>query len=223
MPAPIHRIELSLPLRLGKVNAYLVETTTGFILVDTGAGRNRGALEWALMDAECGVKDLRLIVLTHGDFDHIGNAAYLRREYATKIAMHPADSRMASHGDLFAGRSKGNAIVGWLAPRMFGFGKKRRFKPDISLDDGQSLKRWGLDATVLSLPGHSAGSIGILTEGADLIGGDLLDNVKGPAINSIMDDLDQANASVARLRELGVRTVFPGHGEPFDLSELAEA
>ena len=38
--------------------------------------------------AGCKLGSLKLIVLTHGDFDHTGNAAYLRHKYAIKIAMH---------------------------------------------------------------------------------------------------------------------------------------
>ncbi len=220
----IHTIELPLPFRAGSVNAYLVGLSVGFILVDTGMPRNRGALEWALTEADCGSKDLKLIVLTHGDFDHIGNAAYLREAYSTKIAMHSGDAGAAKRGDMFAGRTTPpNPIVHALAPRIARFGKGRRFKPDVLLEDGKSLRKWGLEATVLSLPGHSAGSIGLLTDDGDLIAGDLFENVKGPKLNSIMDDGEQAQASVERLRSLGVGTVYPGHGAPFELEELSEA
>jgi hydroxyacylglutathione hydrolase len=40
------------------------------------------------------------------------------------------------------------------------------------------------------------GSVGILTAGGDLFCGDLLENYDRPALNSIMDDLAAANASV---------------------------
>ncbi len=214
-----------MPLGVGTVNAYLAETSTGFILFDTGLPRNRGALEWALSDADCGPKELKLIVLTHGDFDHIGNAAYLHGAYSAKIAMHTGDAAMASSGDMFAGRvTRPNALVRALVSRLTRFGKKRCFTPDIALEDGMRLDKWGLDATVLSLPGHSPGSIGILTGDGQLIAGDLFENAKqGPRLNSIMDDLEQATASVERLRSLGVRTVLPGHGAAFELEALDEA
>ncbi|NUQ04870.1 MAG: MBL fold metallo-hydrolase [Anaerolineae bacterium] len=32
-----------------------------------------------------------MILLTHGDFDHCGNAAHLRRKYQTRVAMHLDD------------------------------------------------------------------------------------------------------------------------------------
>jgi len=222
MRTKVHAIELPLPFRLGTVNAYLLETNTGFVLVDTGTPRNRGAIEWALAESDCGPDELGLIVLTHGDFDHIGTAAYLRREYRAKIAMHEDEAVVPRTGDMFASRSKSNALASFAVSRLIGFGKKRRFKPNILLEDGESLQRWGLDATVLALPGHSAGSIGVLTSDGDLICGDLLDNTKVPAVNSIMDDREQALASLARIRTLDVRRVYPGHGKPFTLDEIAE-
>jgi hydroxyacylglutathione hydrolase len=51
-----------------------------------------------------------LIVITHGDFDHIGNAAYLRQKFGAKIAMHADDVGMAERGDMFWNRKKGNRL-----------------------------------------------------------------------------------------------------------------
>ena len=42
---------------------------------------------------------LRLIVLTHGDYDHAGNAAYLREKYGSKVAMHRDDSGRVERAD----------------------------------------------------------------------------------------------------------------------------
>lgn len=72
-----------------------------------------------------------------------------------------------------------------------------------------------------SIPGHSRGSVGILTAQGDLYCGDLLDNIKAPALNSIMDDPEAAKASIARLRLLDVKSGCPGHGGPFSLDEVA--
>ena len=72
------------------VNCYLVRTSDGFILIDTGRTNKRGVIEKELEKAGCQPENLALIVLTHGDFDHCGNAAYLRKKFGTQIAMHKA-------------------------------------------------------------------------------------------------------------------------------------
>jgi len=129
--------------------------------------------------------------------------------------MHPDDSGMVERGNMFWNRKKSNFLIRMIAPVLFGFGKSERFKPDLYLDDGQSLSEYGLDAKVLYLPGHSRGSIGILTADGDLICGDLLENTDGPGLNSIMDDPATAYVSIEKLKQLSIRTVYPGHGEPF--------
>lgn len=89
------------------------------------------------------------------------------------------------------------------------------FEPDVYVEDGQGLTDYGLGATVLHLPGHTRGSIGVLTAGADLFCGDLLDSMGKPGLQFFIDDVAAAQASLERLRGLDVRTVYPGHGKPF--------
>ena len=98
---------------------------------------------------------------------------------------------------------------------FIGFGKAQRFTPDVLLEDGDDLSAFGFDARVFSLPGHSKGSIGILTAASDLFCGDLLVNTDKPALNTLIDDMPAAEASLQRLVSLDVGTVYPGHGKPF--------
>jgi glyoxylase-like metal-dependent hydrolase (beta-lactamase superfamily II) len=194
-----------------------VETSHGFLLLDTGASNARDQLERELVSAGCKPGNLDLIVLTHGDFDHTGNAAYLRDKFSAKIAMHRDDSGMAEHADMFWNRSSGNAIIRFLAPVLFRFAKANRFKPDFTVDEGYNFSEYGFEAQVISIPGHSKGSIGILTAEGDLFCGDLLENSDEPATNSIMDNPAACDASIAKLEGLKIDTVYPGHGNPFSM------
>jgi hydroxyacylglutathione hydrolase len=216
----ITTITLPLPFGLGTVNCYLVTTDAGFVLIDTGASNKRAELEKALASAGCNSGDLDLIVLTHGDFDHTGNAAYLREEYGAKIAIHRDDGGMAEHGDMFWNRSSGNRLISLMAPILFRFSKSDRFRPDFYVEEGDDFSQYGFDAQVLSIPGHSKGSIGILTAGGDLFCGDLLENSKKPATNSIMDDPAACDASLENLRGFEINTVYPGHGSPFAMDSF---
>jgi hydroxyacylglutathione hydrolase len=73
---------------------------------------------------------------------------------------------------------------------------------------------------VLSLPGHTAGSIGVLTSAGDLFCGDLLVNRRQPKQNALAEDAALLAASVERLKGRGVRRVYPGHGAPFPMEQL---
>jgi len=200
---------------MGSVNCYIVATDGGFFLIDTGASNKRRALEKELDKAGCRAGDLKLIILTHGDFDHTGNAAYLRRKFGARIAMHRDDAGMLERGDIFWNRKGGNWLYRAVASFLFRFGKSEKCSPDLYLEEGDDLSQYGLDAKVLHIPGHSKGSIAILTADGALFSGDLLLHKNGPVLNSIIDDRAAAQASFERLRRLKVNTVYPGHGEPF--------
>jgi len=199
------------------VNCYLVRTGDGFILIDTGRTNKRGAIEKQLESAGCQPGNLTLIVLTHGDFDHCGNAAYLRKKFGTQIAMHKDDSGMVERGDLLWNRNKQNILIRTIFKLFFRLRKSDRFKPDLYIDEGYDFSGYGFDAKVLDIPGHSKGSIGILTASGDLFCGDLLANIAKPEIWSIIDDSVAAHASVEKLKCLQINTVYPGHGQPFPM------
>ncbi len=210
---------------LGGVNCYLVGAGDGFILIDTGLSTRRAQLEKALAEAGCRPGNLKLVLLTHGDSDHTGNSAYLRETYGAKVAMHSDDSGMVERGDQSWNRkpkpdriSAMGRIVMLMSKVLLLFDRPGRFdtfRPDLAIDEGFDLSEYGLDAQVLHLPGHSKGSIGILTSGGDLFCGDLLADFTKPSLHFMIDDLAAANASVARLRSLKIDTVYPGHGRPF--------
>jgi len=220
MPQEIKTISLLLPYRLGSVNCYLIKTDTGYILIDTGGSNKRTELEKQLESAGCEPSNLKLIILTHGDFDHTGNAAYISKRFNTKIAMHYDDSGMVERGNMFWNRKKGNILLRIIINILYRFNNSKRFKPDLYIEDGFDFSEYEFNAKAIHIPGHSKGSIGILTVDGNLICGDLLvnsDKLEQPEINPIMDDLETANTSIEKLRNLKVNTVYPGHGKPFQM------
>jgi hydroxyacylglutathione hydrolase len=131
--------------------------------------------------------------------------------------MHKDDAGMAERGDMFWNRESGNTLIKMLAPVLFRFGKSKRFEADLFVDDGYTFSEYGFDASVPIIPGHSKGSIGIMTTNGDLFCGDLFDNTDNPMLNSIIDDPESAKTSVEKLRGFVVNTVYPGHGKPFSM------
>ncbi len=213
--------------RIGSaVNCYLLRLDEGYALVDTGHAFMRRRLDVRLGSAGCRKGDLRLIVLTHADPDHAGNAAYLQRRYGVCVAVHPGEADAMRGGRMHASRSSmpdyRSPLFG-LALQVMAFLARLRgtdtafepCEPDLLLDDGADLSAFGLAAEVLHLPGHSSGSIGVLTAEHDLFCGDLFVNVTSPSVHYLVDRRDEFTQSIARLAELGVRTVYPGHGRPF--------
>jgi hydroxyacylglutathione hydrolase len=233
MTSPIKTIDLN------GVNAYLIEGRDGYVLVDTGGyllmdkvfTDRRDALEQALQSAGVQPGNLKLVIATHGDCDHTANCVYLREKYGVKIAMHngDADAVQAPGIDNY-GRSKFRSpiftLVGKLLKNKFKaryaqiFAGLKAFTPDLWIDEGFDLSAYGLDARIVCLPGHTPGSIGILTSAGDLICGDTLSNQRKPdiAVNAV--DFDTLKTSVAKIKQLPVKMVYPGHGAPFAMTLL---
>ena len=93
-------------------------------------------------------------------------------------------------------------------------GKFDTFKPDLTIAEGFDLAPYGFDAQVLHIPGHSKGSLGILTPDGALFCGDLIYNFVRPSATFI-DDLADWNASIEKLKRFKINLVYPGHGKPF--------
>ncbi len=204
------------------VNCYLVKIPSGFILIDTGLPKRRSDLMRELETAGCKPGDLRLIIVTHGHSDHNGSSAYLRERYDAKIAMHGGDSAMTESGDMFVGMKGLTVSVIRLLLPLVGMSRYDRFRPDIVLGDGHDLSEHGFDARVVHIPGHSKGSIGVLTAGGDLFCGDILTNTDRPAKNTLIDDSAELDASIEKLTALEIKTVYPGHGKPFRMEQFRE-
>lgn len=220
MPQTVTR--LTLGSGLFSVNCHLITTDLGFVLVDTGTRRQRSKLAGRLRAHGCGPGSLKLILITHGDLDHIGSAAHVRKEFGAPIAMHEGDVQMSATGNIFSGRKAPNRLMQAVVPPVLRLPEEDRFEPDVLVDEGSDLVEYGLaGASVLLLRGHSAGSTALLLADGSLLCGDVLENRKAPKLGSIMDDVPTAAAGVKRLKTMDVGTVYPGYGKPFVFADLA--
>ncbi len=207
------------------VNCYLVKAGGGYILIDTGFSFRRRAIKREIENAGCEPGNLKLIIITHGDTDHTGNALYLRDRYSAKIAMNQAESEATEKGNLRLNRKISKRSTRILSGIVFNLplarlGKSDRFKPDLYIVDNYDFSEYGFDAKALCIPGHSRGSIGVLTAEGDLFCGDLLKSNGKPDRNSLVDDLSEMNASIEMLRDMDIGTVYPGHGKPFEMAQF---
>lgn len=171
MEQEIKRIDLN------GVNSYLLKQGGSFILVDTGGHLNmdadfnnrRGMLKMQLDHAGCTPENLKLILLTHGDSDHVTNVSYLKEEYGVRAAMHADDLALVEHPTLekvmenFHFSSPVYKLIGvFISSTVKKITQKvlddfEPFKPDIFVDDGSGLLEYGFDARIIHIPGHTQG------------------------------------------------------------------
>jgi glyoxylase-like metal-dependent hydrolase (beta-lactamase superfamily II) len=225
---------------LNRVNCYLVKTEQGFILFDTGGHivtdkrftNRRDVLQDKLDAAGCTDSNLNLIILTHGDNDHVCNASYLKTRYKSPVAIHGDDRKLVENPTLmmlmdgFRYRSLAYRLIfGLLKNTIRKVTQKtlddfNPFTPDILLSDGFDLSSYGLDAAVIHIPGHTKGSIAVLTKDGGLIAGDTFSNNKNPEEAANVMDFKQLSASVKKLKELPIKMVYPGHGTSFPFERI---
>ena len=206
-------------LKLRVSNAYLL-TGDQPILVDTGSPSDIELIRSKLRDFNVELRDLALIVHTHVHSDHIGSTAEIVAEANCPIAYHPADQEIAdrSHN----GRLNGIGLRGRIMSRFFSDAKFDSVTGDIHLSSGLTLDDYGCNATVVETPGHTPGSISIVTPEGDAIIGDVImggyigGNVwpTRPNYHYFADDVEQAMKSLDTLLSHTKRTMYVGHGGP---------
>jgi glyoxylase-like metal-dependent hydrolase (beta-lactamase superfamily II) len=89
------------------------------------------------------------------------------------------------------------------------------------LHDGQVVRAPGVAITAVPTPGHTPDHVAFLGEGGALFTGDAVLGRGTSVIDPPEGDLAQYLRSLRRMRELGPRVIYPGHG-PVALHALAK-
>jgi len=194
----------------GSGNCYCVEEEGNAILIDTCRVEHRERILKA-----CAGKRIKLIVLTHGHVDHVQNAAALSFALGAPIAMHEADYNLAKN-NLVEPMSATTVVGKYVLAAMkksFNQDKIEPFEPKVFLKEGDRLDSFGITATVLELPGHTRGSLGILVGDDDLFVGDALMNLYFPSKPLLYGDCANMLKSVDRISGFTGATIHFGHGK----------
>lgn len=207
------------------VAAYLVVTPDGITIIDAGLPGHWRDLLAELRTMGRSIDDVRGVVLTHGDADHLGFAERLRRDHGVPVYVHPDDAARAKGGPKPA-NAKHTMKLGATA-RFFGYTivkngvRSTPLRETVDAHDGDVLDLPGAPV-IIAMPGHSPGSIAVHVPTVDAVFvGDalttrhVLTGRTGPQPAPFTDEPAEALASLERLLPTGAAWVLPGHGSPW--------
>ncbi len=170
------------------------------VLIDTGMPFQRGQVLRAISAMGVTLTDIKHILFTHHDVDHIGNAAKLQELTGAKL--------WASAEDIpyITGEKPRHSFKKYI-------GKTMRSKPtDIHAFTGDSI--CGIE--VVPTPGHTPGHVCFIFDRV-LFAGDLLENKKGHLIPypALWDwNYDKMLESVKKIASCDFNWICPSHGQP---------
>ena len=193
----------------------ILDAARGPTLVDNGLPGQAGEIDAALAEAGLRVQDLKRIIITHQDLDHVGSLHDL---------VHASGARVLAHATEVAYIDGTLQPIKWTPelleqmPQMRAFIDSWRPTPvDEHLQDGAHLDLAG-GVRVVFTPGHTPGHIALYLERTKmLLAGDALladdGRLMGPNPSPLVTpDLALAQQSVQKLAELDVQTIVCYHG-----------
>ena len=196
-------------------NPYLLIDPDGLTLIDAGLPGSHKKILRYMASLGYAPKDLKRILITHSDFDHVGGLPALKRATGARVYASPVEAQAMAEGHAsrpVKPRKMSRRLLFGLMNRVF---KPARVRVDELLTDGQILPVLGglrVIETLGHTPGHIslfAPSLGILFCGDSIVSGE--EGLRG---SSGANNWDQAKSdeSVRKQAALGARILCSGHG-----------
>ncbi|MBW7882147.1 MAG: MBL fold metallo-hydrolase [Caldilineaceae bacterium] len=200
-----------------RVHCYLWEWERGLTLIDTGFPTDVHTIIDALTARNMALHNVRRIIITHCDIDHLGSAAKLRKATGAVVGCHSVEK------ELLENPNRRTPASWYLKPVFALLRQAPQFNvlpvpPNELYVDGEETPE---GFTVIHTPGHTAGHISLLHRKKRLlIAGDALHNRGGklqmpsPVFTPRVDIAQRSVWKLAKKYGDDFDTIVFGHGPP---------
>lgn len=209
------------PIPLGADHGYIVQGK-GVIMIDGGVPKKAKAFIKGIERTPIKLPDIKLLILTHGHWDHIGSAKDIKEITGAKIAMHKREKDWLEKSlkPLPPGVTRWGKIFVKIMAMFMPLVHIPATNVDIILGDEEfPLNKFGIDGKVIYTPGHSSGSVSIVLDTGEAFVGDLAMNAfplrLSPGLPIFAEDMHKVRESWKLLLDRGAKKVYPAHGNPF--------
>ncbi|MEN8115407.1 MAG: MBL fold metallo-hydrolase [Bacteroidota bacterium] len=213
-------------LKFGINQCYIIRQK-GTIMIDGGPANAIKKFNKYLERLNIQPDEIKLIVLTHGDFDHVGSAKNIKKLTGAKIAIHENDKPNLEQGR-FNWPPAVNFYGKFFRGLFYPFLKSISFPPekaDIVLTDSEfPLHNYGIEGTIIYTPGHTMGSVTVLLDSGEAFVGCMAHSGfpfrRKPNLPVFAENIELIKKNWKTIINKGAKTIYPGHGKAFDVEEI---
>jgi glyoxylase-like metal-dependent hydrolase (beta-lactamase superfamily II) len=196
-------------------NPYLLIDPDGLTLIDAGLpGSHRKILQY-MSGLGYAPQDLKRILITHADFDHVGGLAALKKTTEARLYASPVEARAMAEGHASRPLKPRRRITKLFFDLMASLFKPASVQVDESLSDGQTFPVLG-GLRVVETPGHTPGHVSFFAPSAWILfcGDSMVSEESGLRGSRGANNWDQAKSdeSVRKQAALGATIICSGHG-----------
>ena len=138
-----------------KVCMHLIDTGEGLILFDSGYSHDYDYLIASIEKLGFSPRDIKILIHSHGHFDHFGGGDRIRERYGAKIYMSRVDTELL--------RQMPERALMKFAP-----GKDDQIcYPDITIEDGDVISLGNTSIQCILAPGHTPGTMAFFFTATD--------------------------------------------------------
>ena len=210
--------------KAGVTYCFVVKDDEHCILIDTGLKFSAADYLEVFRRNKINVADIKLVVVTHGHFDHFFNLTLIKNLTGAPVLCHShaVPPLMTGQSAPIMPRSRIGKIMKRILPESDP--SYMPVMPDIVVDGDYDLIPFGIKGKIVPTPGHSNCSISIILDTGEAFTGDMFmynwfrRDRPMPAIFAV--DHSQLQSSMQKVLDYGAATIYGSHGGVFNRSAI---